>query len=514
MVGNEITEREIKAIDYTNNFYKFCCECLGYADLLPEHKELCKFISIPEVDNHKSKLILMPRYSFKSSVVTIAYSLWRLAGEPDLRILIYSESATRAQSFLQGIKNHILGESEKSKFRKDFGKWETDPHKGKWNESQIIIATRKNAQSEPSIDTGGIETGKVGMHYDLIIFDDIVSDLNTTTKAQMDKIYDCYKKSMSLLKPGGEVIITGTRWNFGDAYGRILQDNTGEFGVFLKKAIDGDRYLFEKIGLTKEFLESQKQKQGSYTWSCLYQNSPVDDSSAIFKHDDFKFYGEKIQHDKLFITCTCDPAGEGDDYTAITVVGTDDKLRMYLLDAVNAHFKPNEIIEKIIRLNYQWGFDKFGIETNFFNGMLEKELQLCTEAERRNNKFKPFSIEAFRASARHGEGKHARILSLQPYHERGDLLFPGDKVESLKGSFSELAYQMLQYTQEHRPIHDDLLDSLAYHIKLIQRGDGAPIEQYPENSIMGILEKERQLHNQAQRCLPRKYRRLWEPAFS
>ena len=98
-------------------------------------------------------------------------------------------------------------------------------HKDKWNESQINVSIRKEAHVEPSVDTGGIETSKVGMHYDLIFFDDIVSDVNVTTKAQMDKVHECYKKSLSLLKPGGDIIVTGTRWHFNDAYGRIIDDN-------------------------------------------------------------------------------------------------------------------------------------------------------------------------------------------------------------------------------------------------------------------------------------------------
>lgn len=436
---------------YLANFFIFCKDCLGYKDLIQEHKELCKFMQFNE---SKSKLILMPRYSFKSSIVTIAYALWRLGRNPDMRILIYSDSATKAQAFLQGIKNLIMGQSEKSTFSKCFPNWQTDPHSGKWNESQIIISERKESQVEPSVDTGGIETTKVGMHYDLIIFDDIVSDLNTTTKAQMDKTYECYAKSLSLLKPGGDVIITGTRWNYGDAYGRIIAE--GSFSTFIKRAEVNGNYPFSSIGLTEEFLADKKKQQGSYQYNCLYNNSPVDDSTALFKMSEFRFYGNNIDQEKMFITCTCDPAGEGDDFTAITVVGTDEKLRMYLLHAVNEHLKPDQIVRKILELNYIFKYDKFGIENNFFRGMLEKELRLAIEYERENKNFKPFGLETFIASAKRGEGKHARILSLQPYHERGDILFPGNKFEDLKGAFAELAYQMIQYTQAHRPVHDDL----------------------------------------------------------
>ena len=501
-----MTEDQLKIADYTADFYKFCNDCLGYKDLLAQHRKLCRFL---QFDQKKRKLILMPRYSFKSSIATIGYSLWKLVNNPNTRILFYSDSATKAQAFLQGVKNHVQG-SDKSLFRKYFPYWETDQHKGKWNESQIVVSVRTEAQVEPSIDTGGIESTKVGMHYDVIIFDDIVSDLNTTTKAQMDKTYECYTKALSLLKPGGEVVMPGTRWNFGDAYGRIIQE--GSFAVFLEKAEVNGTYPFEAIGLTQEFLESQKREQGSYVFSCLYLNSPVSDEDAVFKSSEFRAYGS-IDKEKMYITCTCDPAGEGDDFTALTVVGTDEKMRMYVLWAVNEHFKPDQIIRRIIELNYVFKFDKFGIETNFFKGLLEQQLRFALEYERENKNFKPFGVETFLASAKRGEGKHARILSLQPFHERGDLLF-SDKPDNLKGALGELVYQMLQYTQSHRPIHDDLLDSLAYHTKLIRRGDGGGVDALPENCIMSILERQRQESMQSQRNLPRALRRYPEPIFT
>src|SRR3990167_9922765 len=128
-------------------------------------------------------------------------------------------------------------------------------HKGKWNESQIVISKRTSAFVESSVDTSGIESSKVGLHFDRIFFDDIVSDLNVTTKAQMDKVYDCYKKSLSLLKPGGDIILCGTRWAHGDAYGRIINENKGNFSIFIKNDLEdnGKEYPFSDAGLTREF---------------------------------------------------------------------------------------------------------------------------------------------------------------------------------------------------------------------------------------------------------------------
>lgn len=735
---------------FWRSFLEFHRDCLGYVGLVEAQEDLIRFM---ESDDDK-KLVLMPRFSYKSTIVTVSWSLWQLVRDTNLRVLIYSDSSTKAGGFWQDIRNHIEGNGEGSRFREYYGKWDSDPKSGKWNDSCGVISVREKAWKEPTVDTGGIETSKVGMHYDLIIFDDIVSDLNTTTKAQMDKVYDCYKKSLSLLKPGGKIVVVGTRWHFGDAYGRMIAD--GGFKVFhvdAEKDKKYGEYPFMDVGLTPVFLSEQRRVMGSYLFSCnpaeapilmedwttknicdvkegefvigwelgegntkrkilkskvlkvqsrnahvvkvylesgkiircthdhqwftnrndishapylpakvgrplfqvydhylpevpdallrdaawlggifdgeghcskgsiylaqckdhnpevhkrigevlnrlgfdnktcgrghywinggraeklrfikwckpvkafkiisslyyhnswliekedkvidikydkedkvyalqtetgnyvawgfaskncLYNNNPVDDETAVFKHKDFKFYKYTRGMEKnLYITCTIDPAGEGEDFTGITVVGTDENERMYLLDAVNEHLQPNLIVERVKRLNYKWNINKLGVETNFFRGMLEKEIDKMAEEERSNPNWKPFSREVFLAGAKKGEGKHTRILALQPFHERGDLLFPGDSVEGLSGAFSELAYQMIQFPKGQ---HDDVLDSLAWHVGIIRRGKKTVrTEEVPETSAAGIEKKDIDEMIRMNRRLPLKYRNRIRYSFN
>jgi len=509
------------------DFKYFCKEVLGYKkndayefkELTPKHDELCEFLQKPA----RNKLILNPRYTFKSGIVTVGYSLWRLIKNPNLRILIYSDSATKAGGFLTGIKNHIEGKAPNSKFRDYYPRWETDPHNGKWNESQINISIRKYKAVEPTIDTGGIETSKVGMHYDLIIFDDIVSDVNVTTKAQMDKVYDCYKKSLSLLKPGGDVILVGTRWHYGDTYGRLLAENREKenFETFITDAettVDGE-LLYASIGLDRKFLDYQRKEQGSYIFSCLYSNSPVDDATALFKINDFKYYEPNPKfHENMFITGTCDPAGEGEDFTAITVVGTDKEDNMYILDAVNKHLKPTQIVDNIIRLNYKWGFNRFIVERNFFKGTLEKDFKLAEKEHLVNHNYKKFYFsEDLIASSK--QQNRNRVLALQPYHERGQIYLPNSSPEkgmnTLTKNYSDLAYQMVQYTVDgSKSPHDDLLLSLSFHLEIKRKG-GSPKEEGPLPTSAVYMEQQYiKTLNRKNSRVPIAYRRRFEPTFT
>jgi len=504
----------IKITGYLADYKRFARECLGFKDMNWKHDELCNFL---QYSGKKFMLVLMPRYSFKSCLVTQGFGLWNLVRNPNLRILIYSDSATKAQGFLSGMKNQIQGNAPDSRFKEFWGDWSTSSKDGKWNESQITVGARTVAHVEPSVETGGIETSMVGRHYDLIIFDDIVSDLNVTTKAQMDKVYDCYKKSLSLLKPGGQVIVVGTRWHFGDAYGHMINDNPGKFGVFLvdaeEKNVNG-KLIFEDVGLTRGFLDQQKQEQGSYIYSCLYRNNPISDEEAIFKQDKFEFYDD-VDPEGLFVTCALDPAGEGKDFTAMTVCGTDKDMNIYILDVFQDHLKPNQIVDKIIALNYKWKFDKFGVETNFFRGMLEKEIKRAIEVERKNINFKLFGMEEFTSTARRGEGKYNRVMALQPYHERGALLFRGQGLVSLKGAWSDLSYQMMQITPNHWPEHDDLIDSLAFNLNLVRPGGSVERKvRAPQYSAAWLEEQAYEEMLRLNKHVPRRYRQTMELVFN
>lgn len=457
------------------NFFRFCHDILGYTDMLDVHEQLCGFLQAPG----GMKLILMPRYTFKSCLCTIGYALWRLVRDDSLRILIYSDTSTKAESFLTSVKNHIAGVEKGSRFREVYGEWETDPKRGVWNQSQIVIRPRQHAHAEPSVDTGGIETSKVGMHYDLILFDDIVSDVNVTTPEQMQKVKECYRKALSLLKPGGEVILTGTRWHFGDLYGQLVAQPPQGLQTLIRKAeVEGD-YPFAKIGLTQDFCAQKRDLQGSYHFSCLYQNDPVDDETAIFKVRDFAFY--QPQHSQAYkdwvstlsVTCCVDPAisqAQDADSTAITVVGTDREWNLYLLDATVGHLLPDETIEEVLSLSKQWRFHTLGMETNSFQRILKRDLERRLAQERTSRDYRPFSVVEFTGVST--MSKQQRIQGLQPYHERKAIHLPGERLELLQAPYSTLAYQMQQFPHA---AHDDILDSLAYHLQIFRQGTDRPV---------------------------------------
>lgn len=165
------------------------------------------------------KLICVPRGCLKSSIACVAYPIWRLLRNPNLRILIDSELYTNSCTFLRQIKLNL----ESPQFETIFGRFRSRV----WNESEIIISQRKDPLKEASVTVGGIGTTKVGQHYDIIIGDDYNSPKNSNTPENASKVVDHYKYNLSILEPTGEYVIIGTRYSEGDLIGHVLANELG-----------------------------------------------------------------------------------------------------------------------------------------------------------------------------------------------------------------------------------------------------------------------------------------------
>ena len=193
-------------------------------------------------------LILMPRGTFKSSVITIAFALQNTLHDPNIRMLIDSETFSKSKAFLAEIKGHLEGnEAFREVFKTIHG---IEPNGGKkkdllWTDSQLNLACRNRPRKEPTFSCAGIDVTKNGMHYDLIIFDDLHSENNVTNKEQIDKVKDHWRLSYSLLDPGKPMIVIGTRWHFDDLYQMILDEQREEFNIIVRRAVKEDGFSLQ-----------------------------------------------------------------------------------------------------------------------------------------------------------------------------------------------------------------------------------------------------------------------------
>lgn len=156
---NDISEGDIIAIrDAAKKSLFVLANCfLGYKHVSPfTHKSVINSLESAVT----RKLICVPRGSLKSSLGCVAYPIWLLINNPDLRILIDSELFSNSATFLREIKQHLTSEY----FNLVFGETKTKT----WNEDEIIIKQRTKILKEPSITVGGVGTTRVGQHYDCL----------------------------------------------------------------------------------------------------------------------------------------------------------------------------------------------------------------------------------------------------------------------------------------------------------------------------------------------------------
>ncbi len=207
---------ELKA-ECLENFFFFAKDFLGYKDL--EWGVHGQFVNVFE-SGAPRKLVVMPRGTFKSTLGSVAYPIWRLLRNPDLTILLDSELYSNSKNFIREIKGHLQSERMTRLFGNQVG--------DKWDEGEIILKTRKANIKEASITAGGLGTVKVGQHFGLIIADDMNSPANSETPEKCQKIIDHLRYSLNILNPGGEYIVIGTRYSERDLIGFLLSEVLNE----------------------------------------------------------------------------------------------------------------------------------------------------------------------------------------------------------------------------------------------------------------------------------------------
>lgn len=179
------------------------------------------------------KLILIPRGHLKSSIVTVAWTIQQLLVDPSLRVLIRNAVWDQSRRFLGQIQGYL----EDGQLPLIFGRFKSQ--KTLWTKEECDIAQKKVKKASPTLMTAGLETSLTGLHFDIIVDDDLVNDKNTSTKEQIQKVVDVYNDSFNLLDRGGTHVVIGTRWHVRDLYAHILTTDTRSVNLIPVKEGEG-----------------------------------------------------------------------------------------------------------------------------------------------------------------------------------------------------------------------------------------------------------------------------------
>lgn len=435
------------------------------------HQELCDYTTSilpnpPEIhdanfDPTKNLLLLlMPRGTFKSSVVTVAFTLQFILNEPNARILIDSETFSKSKAFLREIQDHLINnEQYREVFKAIHGMYpyETRTKAKLWTDSEIILPCRARPLKEPTVSCAGIDVTKNGMHYDLIICDDLHSEKNVTNREQIVQVIDHYKLAFSLLDPGKPMIVIGTRWHELDLYGHIIDFEQEDFNILKKSAYKDDGSLFFPEVLSEQELDKIRRRQGASIFSKQYLNEPVSDENATFKKDQIVYKnladieGRPINWYLIVDPSYTDPrsTGQYSDFAAMVLVGMDYQRDLYVRHVVRKKMTYSEIIDHIFYL-YTDKFKDIQDRTKIILetiGTKSLSYEMHNE-QRRRNAWLPLTELKSR-----GESKEERIRGLAPFFEFGHIFLIRECPQ-----VDELIIELLQFPAGR---HDDIIDALS-----------------------------------------------------
>lgn len=325
---------------------------------------MCRFIQREEPTRQWLEVF---RGGLKSTLGTVANSLWAVARDPEERVLIISATQPLTKSFLREIKRHADGRVFKLLYP------ELVRDKSLWNdeESSLVVAGKGRTAREPSWKAASIDTGVTGGHYSRIIYDDLVTPENVKTREAAGTVIKQFKALRPLLDTyESPELMIGTPYTDYDLYSWHKREMPGWFHRMQLPLIDENGQCIWPEMFPPERIAEVKAL-GDELWWAQYMLTPRPPSLQDFKLSHFRYFrwdDEPVQGDwsqvdtaihplkmnrmGLQYYLSIDPATgrESGDETALIVVATDSNGSIFVVDVYHGKFNFAETVDLCFQL--------------------------------------------------------------------------------------------------------------------------------------------------------------------
>lgn len=410
----------------------------GKIDGLSTYRELCKkdlffllFFGLEREDvnnpfvvecifeveaEHNNTLDLWAREHYKSTLITYGLPIQEIINNPNVRIGIFSHTRPIAKGFLRQIKLTLESPVPVVKWFPDIFWNRPKTQAPKWSEDDGLIVKRGSHAKESTVEGWGLVDGQpTSKHFDVRIYDDVVTRESVTTPDQIKKVLDAYEISESLGTDGGSMRMCGTHYHFADLYSH-LRKQKDIYNVRMKPATDDGTASGTPVFLSPGRLADLRKKQGPYIFACQQLLNPVATEEQKFKPEWLKYYNKLPPILNKYMLG--DPANEKhkqSDYSAFGVIGIDEEKNRYLVDFLRAKLNLTERWVEFRNMRdrnkplLDVGYEKYG-----------KDADISYFEEKMQEEGTYFHIEPLGGQT----GQNDRILRLVPYFERGKFFLP------------------------------------------------------------------------------------------
>jgi predicted phage terminase large subunit-like protein len=496
------------------------------------HRELAEFISTPQTactgryqnaklgtNKHRRRLVLIPRGHLKSTLCSVGYVLWRIYRNPNIRIAVGCATQALALQFVREIKQYLenedlqdsiwnkrphipgrlvptldkAGAKRRDRLREDDDGTEAVDKKIVWR-SDAIQVIRSSIMREPTVLATSPGSNVTGMHFDLIIKDDLINDDTVATPEKIEKTLEWAMDIESVLDPqrkvllhkaadqdvwelvGDEDLVLGTRYARHDYYDYIIESaDTLGYETFTrnvyKNGVDSkDGYLWpEKFN---DFvIDNLKKRVKPRRFASQYLNSIIVEEEQVLKMSQIVpvdpryievFEGYIVvnlpnqEAVRVFPQLVLDPAisqKKTADNTVMLVGGVDFNRNLYLFEFVYGKFLPEKMISAMFELAAKWKVTRVTVEVVAFQKVIAHMIRSAF------GRYRPIGINEYIPK---GE-KKARILTyLEPVFNN-KMVYANTKILGIPQFREEVEYFS---TNVNSTVHDDFVDAMAILVEV------------------------------------------------
>ena len=154
----------------------------------------------------------------KSTVITVNYSTYRIALDPNVRIIVVSKTLVKAREFVYAIKqrlSHPRWLPLQNAYAPEGG-WKQDADT--WRTDTVYLGgdARNSSEKDPTLQALGMGGQIYGARADLIILDDCITTANAHEWEK--QINWLQKEVITRLGKNGKLLVVGTRIEIGRAH--------------------------------------------------------------------------------------------------------------------------------------------------------------------------------------------------------------------------------------------------------------------------------------------------------